>query len=173
MVKCHTKREPTCSGDECYCAECRGEVVIKGERLPIDVEIVSDYDRARLDAEGQDRQQVQEVREGRESPEVQNVKEVSSDANDEIVSDYDRARLDAEGQEVANDAESEDDRSSISSVHTPAHVPSFFSSSEDSSDEESNIEDPELNRKSHDSGNSNYASYENLTLYATKKKYDR
>src|SRR5699024_10115009 len=37
------KEKPTCSGDECHCAECRGEVVIKGERHPIDDEIVSDY----------------------------------------------------------------------------------------------------------------------------------
>src|SRR5699024_1998209 len=96
--KVHHKKEPTCSGDECHCAECRGEVVIKGERLPIDDQIVSDYDRARRDAEGQDRELV---------PEERGVQEV---------------------REVFSDAESEDDCNSVLSVHTPAHVPSFFSS---------------------------------------------
>src|SRR5699024_2573345 len=57
--------------------------------------------------------------------------------------------------EVSSDAESEDDRSSISSVRTPTHVPSFFSSDTDSSGEEFDSRDGEMDSENHEFDSSN------------------
>src|SRR5699024_5563486 len=90
------KVQPTYSGDECSCAECLGDVVLKGERLEIDDEIVHDIEQTNI---------------GREADEV-----AYDDQNE-------------------SETESENYQYSMSPVRTPTHVPSFFSDTEESSDE--------------------------------------